>query len=226
MEIEHSLRVVLGVALAVLPLSQAAAEQEGDEERSPPESAEEQGVPSPDEALEVFVLMRLARSAALGGSEIDINAKGRMVALRGTVAEARDEARAVQIAQRTQGVKGVVSFLEVDPKQRPTRTVKLGDRELARLVARHLAGAVVEGKPLKDEELPYLWTIRGKDWSFEVYADEGDVWLEGTVGSFPEIGQVIREVRDMPGVRSVDSGLRVRLESAIGMLDDQATGTD
>jgi osmotically-inducible protein OsmY len=191
----------------------------------------------PDEVIETRAKIRLARSASLMGSDINVDANNGTLTLNGHVLNTVQQDRAKQLVKGMSGVKDVKDNLKVDPQFRmqamdekaagaDTGAVKAGDTDedaeavapgahatisddqLARMVAQRAARAFPGAKA--DKEWLFGWDVEGDKWQFDVEVDEGDVILDGSVPSFMDIGKAVDAARKTAGVRSVDaSDLRV-----------------
>ena len=116
-------------ALAAVPLHQASPGAEEAQER----------VERPSDAeLRTRLVERLAASRTLEGSDVWVSVEDRRVTLRGVVQDATTEARAIEIARRTPGVRSVKSELSHDPALAERRRIEVRDEQLAEQIARAL----------------------------------------------------------------------------------------
>jgi osmotically-inducible protein OsmY len=162
-----------------------------------------------DEAIKDQVVMRLARSSSLAGTDIQVAVENQTVSLSGTVGSEQEQQRAIRLARRVRGVKEVKDELSIDKAavdQR--RNVDVGDEELAKQVAQKLANETFPGAEA-EEEWFFGWEIDGYNWEFDVDVDDGVVTLEGDVDSYGDISDAIQAARAVPGVRAVESELSV-----------------
>lgn len=191
--------LLLGTALALVGASASAQEQP----QQTQSRADDSGY------LESRVENQLARSPSLAGSRIEAQVQNRTVTLTGTVASEGDKERATRIAHDVIGITEVQNQLRVDATAVDgNRGDPVEDQELARTIATSLANETFPGAQA-DEEWLYGWEVEGEDWEFDVDVDGGDVMLEGSVDEFADIGKATSQVREMPGVRSVEANLRV-----------------
>lgn len=161
---------------------------------------------SVDAILEDRVVIRLARSASLAGSEIDVSGEDRRITLMGRVDDETDRTRAERIASRTPGVRGVVNHLEIDGDRgvRARRTDEQIVPDVAEAIAESFPRARAARGPL------FGWRVESDRWEFSVEADGGDVVLDGTIASSRDVRRAVESARSVPGVRRV----RVELVAA------------
>jgi osmotically-inducible protein OsmY len=151
------------------------------------------------------VATRLARSASLAGTNIQVSVEDRTVSLSGAVGSEQEKERALRIARRVRNVRQVKDELSIDQAAvDKRRNVKVGDEELAKQVAQKLVNELFPNAEA-EEEWFFGWEVDGYAWEFDVDVDDGVVMLEGDVDSYDDIADVIQLVRAVPGVRSVDS---------------------
>jgi osmotically-inducible protein OsmY len=159
--------------------------------------------------LDHRVAARLARSRSLAGSEINVNSEGQTVTLRGTVESEEAKQRAERLAMKTTGVREVRNELTVDKQAvAARRNVNVSDADLSKQVAERLVREVFPGARV-DEDFLFGWEVEGATFEVEVEVDDGHVTLEGDVPAREDIFQAIQATRNVPGVRSVDSDLRI-----------------
>lgn len=160
---------------------------------------------------------------ALEDSDIDVETRGGVVTLTGTVATAAGKSRAVAIAKGTDGVKSVSDRLRVAPEDadddddRPAAgaaagaTAREGARE-TRAAGRSAGRAVSDGwltsKIYADfiDEAP----LEGSD--IDVDVNKGVVTLSGTVASKAGMAHAATVAQKIEGVKSVRNNLKVRAE--------------
>jgi hypothetical protein len=173
-----------------------------------PEAEKEKPPPAvPTWNLSERVEQQLARSRALAGSRIEAAEEDGQVSLVGEVRAASQRDRALRIASRTLGVRGVRDRLSVRPGL--AEPVARPDEDVARDVARALAARLVpEAEP--DQDWLFGWRVEGDGWSIDVSVDDGDVLLEGSALLQQHIHTSILEARKVPGVRSVRSEIELR----------------
>ena len=161
-----------------------------------------------DEALRDRVEDRLARSASLAGTEIEVDDARRVVQLNGVVGSKRERERASRIAGRVPGTRGVTTLLGVDADAVAARRQPVPDDELAKRVAARLGREIFPDADVS-ETWRSGWKIRGEYWAFDVDADGGAIELSGTVDEHDDIRKIRRFVRGVPGVERVETRLRV-----------------
>lgn len=173
------------------------------------DAARTDGTSSADAAkMQARVEDRLARSASLAGTEIDVKIEGGVATLTGTVGSERERERAGRIARRVVGLDAVKNELAIDTAGvHERRATHMPDDELARTLATSLASETFPGAEA-DEEWIFGWEVEGEDWEFDIDVDDGHVTLDGTVDSTMDVSRAVRAVRGTPGVRSVNSELR------------------
>lgn len=159
-----------------------------------------------EEQIKNNISSRLARSASLEGSDIDVSVDDRTAHLEGVVRAEQDKERAEQLARRVSGVREVENDIRVDEEAVAGRMdQEVTDQELAQRVAHHLADEVFTAADVEEQWL-YGWELEGYNWELEVEADGRTIILEGTVPERSDIYRAIASARDVKGVRSVDGG--------------------
>ena len=141
-------------------------------------------------------LQELKASGQLHGFGIAVHVENGCVWLKGRVGSSDQQRTALDLAQRTRGVRQVVNELSVGE---PPAAIaqKLGDR---------LRSAEADG------------TLRGAHLNVKV--DGPDVWLTGSVNTPEQEQSAVELARQVPGVRRVISGVNVR---GIGAASQPAT---
>jgi osmotically-inducible protein OsmY len=102
-----SRRVFVLLALAVVVLSSAAC--------GPPPRRTTVSGSMDDATITVRVKTALLNDPAIGALKIDVTTSGGVVTLTGSVKSANEEAAAVALARKVDGVKDVKSALKIEP---------------------------------------------------------------------------------------------------------------
>jgi hyperosmotically inducible protein len=184
----------------------ASAQQQGQQQG---QQQQEQMTKFHDSRIEDHIELRLARSSSLSGTDIMVNVEDRVATLSGTVGSQQEQERAMQMARRVRGVQDVKSNLNIDKEAvEQRRNVQVDDDQLEQQVATKLAN---ETFPLAEVDEGLFGTVEvdGYAWEFEVEADDGVVTLDGDVDSYGDISEAVSAARAVPGVKSVNSELRV-----------------
>ena len=151
------------------------------------------------------VATRLARSASLAGTDIQVSVEDRTVTLSGAVGSEQEKERAIRITRQVRNVRQVKDELSIDQAAvDKRRNIEVGDEELAKQVAQKLVDELFPSAEA-EEEWFFGWEVDGYTWEFDVDVDDGVVLLEGDVDSYNDLVSVIQTVRAVPGVRSVDA---------------------
>jgi osmotically-inducible protein OsmY len=162
-----------------------------------------------DSQIQDRINLRLARSGSLSGTDIVVDVDNRVATLTGTVGSEQEKERAMRLARRVRGVQEVKSALDIDQQAvEQRRNVEVDDDKLEEQVANKLAD---ETFPLAEVDEGLFGTVEvdGYAWEFEVEADDGVITLEGDVDSYGDINDAVSAARAVPGVKSVNSELRV-----------------
>lgn len=189
----------------------ASAQQQGQQQQKQQQKQQQQGQMTKfrDSRIEDHIEMRLARSSSLSGTDIIVNVEDRVATLSGTVGSQQEQERAMRMARRVRGVQDVKSNLNIDKEAvEQRRNVQVDDDKLEEQVATKLAN---ETFPLAEVDKGLFGTVEvdGYAWEFEVEADDGVVTLDGDVDSYGDINEAVSAARAVPGVKSVNSELRV-----------------
>ena len=153
-----------------------------------------------DAGISTAVKSKLAADDTVKASQIDVDAKGKVVTLTGTVDSEIMKNRALEIARKTDGVTAVNDNLLVrdttaamPPAEPDPQRVALTDPALT---------ASVKSKLLANPDVSGL--------RIDVDTRDGVVTLTGTVSTQAEKDEALRVVRDTSGVKSVEDRLTVR----------------
>ena len=194
------------VLSAILVSGTASAQQQSQQQG---QQGQQQMTAPRDSLIQSRIELRLARSSSLSGTDIDVDVENRVATLSGTVGSKQEQERAMRMARKVRGVKDVKSNLSIDKEAvEKRRSVQVDDDKLEQQVAKKLAD---ETFPLAEagQGLFGSWDVEGYNWQFDVEADGGVVTLEGDVDSYWDIGEAVSAARSVPGVKSVNSELRV-----------------
>jgi osmotically-inducible protein OsmY len=148
------------------------------------------------------VVERLAASRSLQGSTVWVTVADGQVVLRGLVADDRAAQRAIELARRTPGVRGVRSELRTEPTLAEWLRTEVTDEVLAREVAERIAAEAFPNAR-SSEDWIFGWEIDGRNFELDVDADMGTVTLSGSVPSAEDAERALSVARRTPGVRSV-----------------------
>jgi osmotically-inducible protein OsmY len=188
----------------------AASAQQGNQNQSQQQSQMQQNREKMHGSmLQNRVYNRLSRSGALAGRDVQVNARGNTVTLTGTVASEQEKQRAQRYAMQVPGVASVQNQLRID-QQAATRAAQtnVDDSQLSKQIAQKLASSQFPGAETEEDWL-FGWEVEGENFEFDIDVDDGDVTLEGTIPYNADIGAILRTVREVPGVRTVESQLRM-----------------
>jgi len=159
----------------------------------------------------------------LSGSDIDVDVKGGVVTLQGTVPSEAARARAVQVAKANDGVKSVVDQLRIAPAVKHDGEGKVeaaGEKvEAAGEKAADKTTSAVKktGRAIDDGWIKskiyaqYLtdWNTVLDDSDIDVDVDGNVVTLNGTVKSAEAKAKAVATAKSTDGVKSVRDNLRV-----------------
>lgn len=163
-----------------------------------------------DPRIEDNIELRLARSASLSGTDITVTVENQVATLAGVVGSEQDQERALRLARQTRGVREVKNNLRIDQQAvEQRRSIEVDDKVLAQRVATKLTTQVF---PLAESDEEWLWggwEIEGYNWEFDLDVDDGIVTLDGDVTSYDDITKAVQAARSVPGVKAVNSELRV-----------------
>ena len=225
--------LILVLALvAIIPLActkgtdHNMADNQSTTENNGPNSAENTGQNSQDEAITAAVKTKIEADEQVRDRLIDIETHDALVSLRGTVATQPEADHAVQLAEQVEGVRQVRSFLKVDEENDETGTadndsndsgiaqdlketgkdvgnqVERGIDKIQEKTADAAITAEVKLKLAKDE------LVDAKD--INVNTKNGKVTLQGTVSSKAEEKRAIQIAQSVDDVRSVNSDLSIQ----------------
>lgn len=161
-----------------------------------------------DAAITTSVKSRLAADEVVRARQIDVDTRDGVVTLRGEVESAQEEARALEIARGTSGVRDVVDELAVAPERRegaPTTGIEGVPAEPGAVRAGGDAGitAAVKAKLLADPDVSGL--------AINVDTENGVVTLTGTVDNEAQKAEAVRLARQVEGVANVNDRLEIEV---------------
>ena len=159
----------------------------------------------------------------LSGSNIDVDVKGGVVTLQGTVPSAPARARALELAKKNDGVKSVVDQLKIAPaaganmegkmERAGEKAERAGEKAADKTAsATHKAGRAVDDGWIKSKiYAQYLadWNTVLDDSDIDIDVDHGTVTLNGTVKSMEAKTKAVSVAKATDGVKSVTDNLRV-----------------
>jgi hyperosmotically inducible protein len=150
---------------------------------------------------------------ALSGSNIDVDVKGGMVTLQGSVPNEAARAKALQIVKDADGVKGVTDQLRIAPDTQMTRASDKADQAADKAAdASRKAGRKADDGWIKSKiYAQYMteWTTVLDDSDIDVDVDKGVVTLKGTVKSAAARTKAVSIAKATDGVKSVKDQLKV-----------------
>lgn len=171
-----------------------------------------------DDVLRDAIVHRLSNSGSLAGTDIAVEVENRKVFLSGTVASKHEKERAAHIAYKARGSRDVRNNLKIDAAAiEARRAVQISDEELVASVANALVDDAFPWAEAKENWL-YGWEVDGKNWEFDVEADQGRITLDGDVDSYEMIVAATIHVRRIPGVKAIDNKLVVASEHSLNPL--------
>jgi hyperosmotically inducible periplasmic protein len=151
----------------------------------------------------------------LSGSNIDVDVKDGMVTLQGTVASEAARSRAVELAKKNDGVKGVTDQLRIAPPVKGTMD-KASDAAAAAgsktaEAGRKTARAIDDGWIKSKIYAQFMadWNTVLDDSDIDVDVESGMVTLNGTVKSAEAKTRAATIARETTGVKNVSDKLRV-----------------
>lgn len=148
-----------------------------------------------DAGITTKVKAALVADDTVKAFQIDVDTRDKVVTLNGNVDSAAAKARAVTVAQGTEGVASVVDNITVTVKEMPP------DRPLDVVVTDAALTAAVKTKLLGD------LTVKGL--KIDVDSKEGVVTLTGTVPSQAAKDEALRLARETTSVRNVVDKLTI-----------------
>ena len=159
------------------------------------------GCAQTDPGITTSVKTQLAADDLVQARRIDVDTRDRVVTLKGEVRTAAEEARALQIARKTDGVKDVVDELSVVPEVSPTTGEMAPDPELTPLMKDAAITATVKTKLLEDPDIKGL--------QIDVDTKDGTVTLSGTVRKEADKTKALDIARKVEGVTNVTDRLTI-----------------
>jgi len=163
-----------------------------------------------DAGITSSVKSQLVKDDTVKARQIDVSTRDHVVTLTGDVNTPQEEARALQIARATRGVRDVVDRLEVGPRSprpgeaqppaagidRTSSAEPLGDR-----LSDASLTATVKSKLLADSDTSGL--------KIDVDTKEKVVTLSGRVKSQAEKARAVQIARNTEGVKSVNDKMTI-----------------
>jgi hyperosmotically inducible protein len=161
-----------------------------------------------DAWLVMKVHSEFVNEAILDGSNIDVDVKDGVVTLQGTVASEAARKRALELARKNDGVKGVTDQLRVAPPVKSTID-KAGDT--AASAGSKTARALDDGWIKSKIYAQFMadWNTVLDDSDIDVDVDKGAVTLNGTVKSAEAKARAAAIAKGTDGVKSVKDLMRV-----------------
>jgi hyperosmotically inducible protein len=166
----------------------------------------------------------------LSGSNIDVDVKGGVVTLQGTVPSAAARARALEVARKNDGVKSVVDQLKIAPAhganmegkmdhagEKAERAGEKAERAGEKAADKTASATKKTGRAIDDGWIKskiyaqYLadWNTVLDDSNIDVDVDHGAVVLNGTVKSMEAKTKAVSIAKATDGVKSVRDNLKV-----------------
>jgi len=217
----------LWIGPAIPPAAGAPADTSPAVKSNPQKAVEDRsaGRVLSDVTLTAKVKNALIADKAVSASEINVDTVNGIVHLRGNVDSKAEAQRAVALARKVEGVKGVKSHLQIVPNEGPHRT-QMGkgngkDAASGRSVGRMLSDATITGKvkaALMQDKHVGAGTIN-------VDTAKGVVHLKGRVPNKAEAQRAVMLARKVDGVKGVKSHLQIRPESKTAGYREQKRGS-
>ena len=155
----------------------------------------------------------------LDGSNIDVDVKNGVVTLQGTVPSAAARARALELARKNDGVKGVVDQLTLAPAREgkidraAEKTERAGEKAVDKTASatRRTGRAVNDGWIKSKIYAQYMadWNTVLDDSDIDVDVDRGAVTLNGSVKSMDAKTKAVSIAKATDGVKSVRDNLKI-----------------
>lgn len=159
----------------------------------------------------------------LDGSNIDVDVKNGVVTLQGTVPSAAARARALELARKNDGVKGVVDQLTIAPARGTNMEDKIDraggkvERAGEKAVDKTASATRTTGRAVNDGWIKSkIYTQYMADWNtvlddsdIDIDVDRGAVRLNGTVKSMEAKTKAVSIAKATDGVKSVRDNLKV-----------------
>jgi hyperosmotically inducible protein len=142
----------------------------------------------------------------LNGSDIDVDAKDGMVTLQGTVPSEAARKRALELARKNDGVKGVTDELRVIPPAAATPN-KSGDTTAGAGSKRSVDDGWIKSKIYA--QFMADWNTVLDDSDIDVDVERGQVTLNGTVKSAEAKSRAVAIAKGTDGVKGVTDRLKV-----------------
>jgi hyperosmotically inducible protein len=196
--------LTIALAVAISAHGQTpAGQQPADSKMAQERQAAKSGNPITDGWITMKIHSQFIPEDALSDSDIDVDTNAGVVTLTGTVPTEAGRARAVAIAQATDGVKNVNDTLRIGPEGATT-----AGRDAA-------AGAKSAGRKVNDGWITskiyaqFLGENSLEDSDIDVDVVKGVVTLTGTVRSEAGRGRAVAIAKATDGVTSVKDSLKV-----------------
>lgn len=155
----------------------------------------------------------------LGGSNIDVDVKNGVVTLQGTVTSEVARARALEVARKNDGVKGVVDQLRIAPptSNKAERAADKAEDTMDKAGDKTASAAKKTGRAIDDGWIKskiytqYLadWNTVLDDSDIDIDVSNNMVTLSGTVKSAQAKAKAVSIAKGTDGVKSVKDKLRV-----------------
>ena len=159
----------------------------------------------------------------LSGSNIDVDVKGGVVTLQGTVPSAAARARALELARKNDGVKSVVDQLTIAPARgtnmeaKAERAGEKAERAGEKAADKSARAAKKTGRAVDDGWIKskiyaqYMadWNTVLDDSDIDIDVDRGTVTLNGSVKSAAAKAKAVAIAKATDGVKSVRDNLKV-----------------
>src|SRR5919108_1533623 len=159
----------------------------------------------------------------LDGSNIDVDVKNGVVTLQGTVPSAAARTRALELARKNDGVKGVVDQLTISPARganvegRVDRAAEKAERTGEKAVDKTASATRKTGRAVNDGWIKskiyaqYMadWNTVLDDSDIDVDVDRGAVTLNGSVKSMDAKTKAVSIAKATDGVKSVRDNLKI-----------------
>ena len=155
----------------------------------------------------------------LGGSNIDVDVKNGVVTLQGTVTSEAARARALEVARKNDGVKGVVGQRRIAPptSNKAERAADKAEDTMDKAGDKTASAAKKTGRAIDDGWIKskiytqYLadWNTVLDDSDIDIDVSNNMVTLSGTVKSAQAKAKAVSIAKGTDGVKSVKDKLRV-----------------
>jgi len=165
--------------------------------------------PIDDSVITTKVKALFVKDKQVRARNIEVKTVNGVVELSGTARSAQESSRAASIAGKVKGVKSVKNDLQVAPKPTASAGEKMSGKDRPATkpgsdqpVADSVITTKVKALFVKDKEVSFR--------NIEVKTVNGVVHLSGTAKSKQEADKAVSMARDVTGVKSVQSEIRVQ----------------